>query len=154
MAPQLRKRLRRDKRPRAAWRAVAPSPLRGFLPAACPRLVRQARPRTSTQSPSTKAPFNQGRGFAMTAYPMQPARQQPDDLDDRTRRIRDKILDGIEATLDELAQPRTIHDTVSRAVHRAMQSQRAALLCRQALCRRAQRCRRDPCAVPSEDSPL
>lgn len=90
----------------------------------------------------------------MTAHPMQSARQQPDDLDDRTQRIRDRILDGIEATLDELAQPRTIDDTVSRAVHRAMQSQRAALLCRQALCRRAQRCRRDPCAVRLVDSPL
>lgn len=90
----------------------------------------------------------------MTAHPMQSARQQPDDLDDRTRRIRDRILDGIEATLDELAQPRTIDDMASRAVHRAMQSQRAALLCRQALCRRAQRCRRDPCAVRLVDSPL
>lgn len=90
----------------------------------------------------------------MTAHPMEFARRQPDDLDDRAQRIRDKILDSIEATLDELAQPRTIDDMVSRTVHRAMQSQRAALLCRQAMCRRAQRCRRDPCAVRLVDSPL
>jgi len=92
-------------------------------------------------------------GMRGSKHPMQPARLPPDDLDARTRRIRDKLLDSIEATLDELAQPRTIHDAVSRAVQRAMQSHRAALLCRQALCRRAKRCRRDPCAV-SEESPF
>lgn len=77
-----------------------------------------------------------------------------DDFDARTRRIRAKILDGIEETLDELAQPRMLHAAIEREevlseVRRAVQAQCAALLCRQALCRRVKRCQRDLCAVPA-----
>jgi hypothetical protein len=86
----------------------------------------------------------------MTAHPMEFARRQPDDLDDRTRRIRERLLDGIEQTLDELAQPHLTRVAIDHAVR----VHTAALLCRRARCRRAKRCRRDPCAVPSEDSPF
>ena len=68
-----------------------------------------------------------------------------DAFDARTRRIRDRILDGIEETLAELAQPPALHDAIERAVR----ARYAALLCRQATCRRAKRCRRQPCTVPA-----
>jgi hypothetical protein len=71
-----------------------------------------------------------------------PAR--PDNLDGRIRHIRGRILDGIEQTLDEMDAPATQRAAIARAV----QAQVAPLLCRQATCRRARRCRRTPCTVP------
>lgn len=85
----------------------------------------------------------------MISHPIEPAHRD-DDLDARTRRIRCRILDGIEQTLDELAQPQLTRAAIGHAVR----VHAAALLCRHARCRRAKRCRRDPCAVPSEDSPF
>jgi hypothetical protein len=84
----------------------------------------------------------------MISHPLEPAHRNDDDLDARTRRIRCRLLDGIEQTLDELAQPRVLR----AAIEREVRVHAAALLCRHARCRRAQRCRRDPCAVPSEDA--
>lgn len=68
-------------------------------------------------------------------------------IEARERRIRNKILDGIEETLAELAQPRVLR----AAIEDEVRAQCAALLCRQALCRRAKRCRRQPCAVQAAD---
>ena len=68
-----------------------------------------------------------------------------DDLDARTRRISGRILDGIEETLDELAQPRLLR----AAIETAVQARCAARLCRNATCRRAGSCRRKPCTLPS-----
>jgi hypothetical protein len=87
----------------------------------------------------------------MTPHLTDTARRD-DDFDARTRRIRARILDGIEETLDELAQPRALHAATPREeilseVRRAVQAQCAALLCRQALCRRTRSCRREPCVV-------
>ena len=81
-------------------------------------------------------------------HAIEPAHRDDEDLDSRTRRIRERLLDGIEQTLDELAQPQLTRAAIDHAVR----VHTAALLCRHARCRRAQRCRRDPCAVPSEDS--
>lgn len=72
-----------------------------------------------------------------------------DDFDARTQRISGKILDGIEETLAELAQPRALH----AAIEQIVRSQCAALLCRQAMCRRANRCRRQPCMAPDAGFP-
>ena len=79
---------------------------------------------------------------SMTSHATEAA-PRDDDFRARERRIRAKILDGIEETLEELAQPRVLH----AAIERAARTHCAALLCRQALCRRAKRCRRKPCAV-------
>ncbi len=68
-----------------------------------------------------------------------------DDFAARELRISAKILDGIEETLDELAQPLLLR----AAIEDEVQAQCAALVCRQALCRRAKRCRRQPCKVPA-----
>ena len=68
-----------------------------------------------------------------------------DDIYTRIRRISDRILDGVEETLDDLAQPHELH----AAIERVVLAQCAALLCRHARCRRAQRCRRTPCAAPA-----
>ena len=70
--------------------------------------------------------------------------RRDDDLDARTRRISGRILDGIEETLDELAQPRLLR----AAIEHIVRSQTAPLLCHQATCRRAKSCRRKPCTVP------
>ena len=76
---------------------------------------------------------------------MSPNAPRPDDtFDVRARRIGGRILDGIEDTLTELAQP-----CVQRAaIEHIVKSQTAPLLCRQATCRRAKSCRRKPCKVP------
>lgn len=72
-----------------------------------------------------------------------------DDLDARIRRIRRRILDGIEATLDDLAQP-----VVPRAaIANAVAAKAAPRVCPQATCRRAQRCRRTFCIVRDMPSP-
>lgn len=84
----------------------------------------------------------------MTPYTTQIPRRDHETLDARVRRISDRILDGIEQTLDELAQPDALRAAIQRAAEREMEAQASALLCRHALCRRAQRCRRQPCAVP------
>ena len=68
-----------------------------------------------------------------------------DDPNARELRIRRRILDGIEQTLDEIARS----DRLRAAAERAALAHYAALLCRHARCRRAGRCRRQPCAVPS-----
>jgi hypothetical protein len=77
-----------------------------------------------------------------------------DDVDARIRRISDRILDGIEETLTELAQPRVLGTAIEGGhildeARRAVQARYAALLCPQARCRRANRCRRQPCVVPA-----
>jgi hypothetical protein len=66
-----------------------------------------------------------------------------DDPEDRCQRLRGKILDGIEDTLDDLAQP----EAQRAAITDAMWAHVAPLLCQQAKCRRAKRCRSDPCIV-------
>lgn len=102
--------------------------------------------------------MNSPKNSLMTPHSIEPAARD-DDFKARERRIRRKILDGIEETLDELAQPRGLHaaiepEQISNEARRAMRAQCAALLCRQALCRRAKRCRRHPCAVPESASGL
>ena len=77
-----------------------------------------------------------------------PNHHSDDDFDARCMRIRQRLLDGIEETLDELAQPDVTHSLQRAAIARAVQMQVAPLYCRQVLCRRAKRCRRDPCTVP------
>ena len=67
-----------------------------------------------------------------------------DDVGARERYIQNRILDGIEETLDELAQP----DTRRAAIDRIVQARCAALRCRHATCRRARSCRSQPCRVP------
>ena len=67
-----------------------------------------------------------------------------DTFDDRVGRMRDRILDGIEATLNELAEPHARR----AAIEHIVRSHTAPLLCRQATCRRAGSCRRKPCTVP------
>ncbi len=84
----------------------------------------------------------------MTQPTSEPARRDPEDLDARCRRISDRILDGIEQTLDERAQPAELRAAIQRAAEHALHAQAGALLCRHALCRRAKRCRRHPCTVP------
>ncbi len=79
----------------------------------------------------------------MTPHTIKPAARD-DDSKAREQRIRSRILNGIEETLDELAQPRELR----AAIERALQARCAVLLCRQALCRRVKRCRREPCTVP------
>ena len=59
--------------------------------------------------------------------------------------LRSLLLDGIEATLNELAEPHARR----AAIEHIVRSQTAPLLCRQATCRRARSCRRKPCTVPS-----
>jgi hypothetical protein len=71
-----------------------------------------------------------------------------DDGEARERRLRGQILDGIEATLTELAQPHPL----SAAIDRAVRAQCAAVLCRHAMCRRARRCRGQPCKALAADS--
>ena len=70
------------------------------------------------------------------------------DLDARCQRIRQRLLDGIEETLDELAQSNHQPAAQQAAIADAVWAHVAPLLCRQATCRRAKRCRRNPCAVP------
>lgn len=67
-----------------------------------------------------------------------------DDLDERCRNIRNRILDSIDATLDELAQSESQRAAIAETVWAHI----APLLCRQATCRRAKLCRRNPCSVP------
>jgi hypothetical protein len=85
----------------------------------------------------------------MTPHTTETARRDQDDFDARYRRISDGILDGIEQTLDELAQPDGLRAAIQRAAAHALDAQACALRCRHALCRRAKRCRRRPCAVPA-----
>jgi hypothetical protein len=66
-----------------------------------------------------------------------------DDLDARCARLHERLLDGIEDTLDALAT----QDSQRAAIARAIQAKIAPLMCRHALCRRAQRCRRQKCTV-------
>ena len=66
-----------------------------------------------------------------------------DDLDARCARIRQMLLDGIEATLYELAQS----TAQEAAIADALWARGAPLRCGQATCRRARRCRGDPCTV-------
>lgn len=77
------------------------------------------------------------------------ASARDEDVKARERRIQSRILDGIEETLDELAQPKNHIAVLHAAIAQAVTAQCAALLCRQALCRRAKRCRRQPCMVPA-----
>jgi hypothetical protein len=105
---------------------------------------------------SINANSNPAGNLRMTPYTIDTARRADDDLNVRTRRIREKLLDGIEATIDELARPRGAieREEILGTVRRAVQAQCAFLLCRHALCRRAQRCRRQPCVVSLEDAPF
>ena len=68
-----------------------------------------------------------------------------DDLKSRELRIRGRILDAVEGTLDDMARS----DRLRAAAERAALAHYAALLYRHALCCRAKRCRRRPCAVPA-----
>jgi hypothetical protein len=85
----------------------------------------------------------------MTPPTTETARRDHEDIDARFRRISDRILDGIEQTLDELAQPAELSAAIERAAAHALDAQAVALRCRHALCRRVKRCRRRPCAVPA-----
>jgi hypothetical protein len=85
----------------------------------------------------------------MTQPSSEPARRDPEDVDARFRRISDRILDGIEQTLDELAQPDALRAAIQRAAAHALDAEAVALRCRHALCRRVKQCRRRPCAVPA-----
>lgn len=76
-------------------------------------------------------------------------RHSDDDLDARCRRIRQRLLDGIEETLDELALQGEPFATQQAAITHAVQAHIAPLCCPQALCRRARRCRTQPCKVPA-----
>lgn len=80
----------------------------------------------------------------MTSHTIDTAHSD-DDIDARIRNISDRILDGVEETLDDLAQPHQLH----AAIERVVLAQCAAMVCRHARCRRAQRCRRTPCAAPA-----
>ena len=86
----------------------------------------------------------------MTPHPIDTA-ARGDDFEARARRIRGRILDGIEETLDELAQPRVRRAAIDHQVQDILQAHRAASLCRQALCRRAKRCRSEPCKIPTTE---
>jgi hypothetical protein len=81
----------------------------------------------------------------MTPHTINSQRHDREDPDARYRRISDRILDGIEQTLDELARPARLRAAIDHAVA----AHCAPLLCSQALCRRAKRCRRQPCTVPA-----
>jgi hypothetical protein len=61
----------------------------------------------------------------------------------RELRLRGRILDAVEETLDGMVRS----DALRAAAERAALAHYAALLCTHALCRRAKRCRRQPCAV-------
>ena len=80
----------------------------------------------------------------MMALRKRPTSPRADDLDARCRRVRGRILDAIEETLDELAQPATQR----AAMADTLWAHAAPLLCRQTSCGRAKRCRRKPCIVP------
>jgi hypothetical protein len=85
----------------------------------------------------------------MTPHSTEPPRRDPEDFDARSRRITDRILDGIEQTLDDLARPAALRAALQRAGEQALEAEARVLRCRHALCRRVKQCRRRPCAVPA-----
>jgi hypothetical protein len=84
----------------------------------------------------------------MTPHSIDTPRRHHEHLDARYRRLSDRILDGIEQTLDDMAEPARLRAAIQQAAEQALRAQADALLCRHALCRRAKRCRRRPCTVP------
>jgi len=85
----------------------------------------------------------------MSPHSIETPRRDQEDFDARFRRLSERILDGIAQTLDDLAQPDDLRAAIRRAAAHALDARAAALRCRHALCRRAKRCRRRPCAVPA-----
>lgn len=78
-------------------------------------------------------------------HPAARNKRDPDDIDARCARIIQRILDGVEQTLDKLEQPDVLQATIARVAHAHI----APLFCGRALCRRARRCCKQPCEVPA-----
>jgi hypothetical protein len=114
----------------------SPRAFEGCMPVPRARNVQRVRARV----PHFQTPFSGTKPMSRTAS----VTSAPDeDPKARELRLRGRILDAVEQTLDEMARS----DALRAAAERAALGHYAALLCTHALCRRAKRCRRQPCVA-------